>query len=176
MLDTVMSFFTGGGSTIIGGFLGGILRIIPEIFKWRDRKDERKHELAMQDKALEFQKLKGNQVVDEIEAKGQAEYDLAGIEALTEAIKGQDKPSGIKWIDGLSHLMRPAITVQWVIVLYPVVIACGLYTMMQDTEGGMTILEFAKGLQSVFGPDEKAIVSGIINFWFLDRVLRGVKK
>ena len=42
--------------TLLGGLLGGAFRLAPEILKWLDRKEERGHELAMQDKALEFEK------------------------------------------------------------------------------------------------------------------------
>ncbi len=38
--------------TLLGGLLGGAFRLAPEILKWLDRKGERGHELAMQDKAL----------------------------------------------------------------------------------------------------------------------------
>ena len=47
--------------TLLGGLLGGVFRLAPEILKWMDRNGERGHELAMQDKALEFEKLRGAQ-------------------------------------------------------------------------------------------------------------------
>ena len=47
--------------TLLGGLLGGAFRLAPEILKWLDRKGERGHELAMQDKALEFEKIRGAQ-------------------------------------------------------------------------------------------------------------------
>jgi len=43
--------------TLLGGLLGGAFRLAPEVLKWLDRKGERGHELAMQDKVLEFEKL-----------------------------------------------------------------------------------------------------------------------
>ena len=43
--------------TLLGGLLGGTFRLAPEILKWIDRKGERGHELAMQDKALEFESV-----------------------------------------------------------------------------------------------------------------------
>ncbi|GGH55394.1 hypothetical protein GCM10010975_12910 [Comamonas phosphati] len=43
--------------TLLGGLLGGAFRLAPELLKWLDRQGERGHELAMQDKALEFEKL-----------------------------------------------------------------------------------------------------------------------
>ncbi len=172
MLDSVLGAVTGGTSTLIGGAVGGILRLIPEVFKWLDRKDERKHELAMQDKALDFEKLRGSQKIDEIKANAEKEYDTGAINALIEAIKGQDTPSGVRWIDGLSKLMRPIITIQWVVILYPAVIVAGFITLLFATTDQITFKKVAETLPMIFGESEKAICAGIINFWFLDRVLK----
>ena len=59
--------------TLLGGLLGGVFRIVPEVLKWMDSKNERKHELDMQDKQLEFQKLAGTQKMDEIVGQGQVD-------------------------------------------------------------------------------------------------------
>ena len=40
--------------TLLGGLMGGAFRLAPEVIKWSERKDERSHELALQDKALEL--------------------------------------------------------------------------------------------------------------------------
>jgi len=58
--------------TLLGSLLGGVFRLAPEILKWLDRNGERSHELAMQDKALEFEKLRGAQRMDEIGAGADA--------------------------------------------------------------------------------------------------------
>jgi len=147
--------------TIFGGLVGGAFRLAPEVLKWLDRKGERKHELAMQDKQLEFQRLTGAQKIEE----AQIQYDTTALDTLKEAIKGQETPSGIKWVDALSKLMRPLITFQWVIVLYPLVILSGF---LLAVEAGVPPLE---ALQGVFGEPEKALVGAITNFWFLDRIL-----
>lgn len=155
--------------TLLGGLLGGVFRVIPEIMKFLDAKNERKHELALQDKALEFQKLKGNQRLEEIGAQGQQDWNTGTLDALKTAIQGQDTPSGVKWIDGFSKLMRPLITLQWVVFLYPAVIVAGFIVLVQS---GTPILQ---ALPAVFGPEEKAIVACILNFWFLGRVFDRIK-
>ena len=43
--------------TLLGGLLGAAFRLAPEVLQWLDRNGERGHELAMQDKVLEFEKL-----------------------------------------------------------------------------------------------------------------------
>jgi hypothetical protein len=156
--------------TILSGLFGGLLRLAPELFKFLDAKNERKHELDMQDKALEFQRLKGDQRVDEIGAQGAADWNKGAIDALKTAIEGQDKPSGIPWIDGLSKLMRPLITLQWVVLLYPGVI---ITTFVLLIHNNVPIID---ALNKVFGPEEKALVSFIVDFWFVGRVLEGGRK
>lgn len=59
--------------TLLGGLLGGAFRLAPELLKWLDRQGERGHELAMQDKALEFEKLRGAQRMAEIGAGADAD-------------------------------------------------------------------------------------------------------
>ena len=65
--------------TLLGGLLGGAFRLAPEILKWFDRKGERGHELAMQDKALEFEKLRGASRMGEIGASADAAWNTASL-------------------------------------------------------------------------------------------------
>ena len=80
--------------TLLGGLLGGAFRLAPEILKWLDRKGERGHELAMQDKALEFEKLRGAQRMAEIGASADAAWNTGAIEALREAVAAQGQQFG----------------------------------------------------------------------------------
>ena len=70
--------------TLLGGLLGGAFRLAPEILKWMDRKGERGHELAMQDKALEFEKIRGAQRMAEIGASAEAAWNVGAVDALRE--------------------------------------------------------------------------------------------
>ena len=85
--------------TLLGGMLGGAFRLAPEILKWLDRKGERGHELAMQDKALEFEKLRGAQRMAEIGASADLAWNTGAIEALKESVAAQGRSSGVKWAD-----------------------------------------------------------------------------
>ena len=156
--------------TVLSGIFGGILRLAPELFKFLDAKNDRKHELDMQDKALEFQKLKGDQRVEEIGAQGAADWNTGAIDALKTAIEEQGKPSGILWIDGFSKLMRPLITFQWVVLLYPGVIVTTFILLLLN---GVPVID---AMGKVFGPEEKALVSFIVDFWFVGRVLEGGRR
>jgi hypothetical protein len=107
--------------------------------------------------------------IDEIGAADQANFNDKSLEALMTAIQGQETPSGVKWIDGFSKLMRPLITFQWVIILYPMVIIAGFFLAVNSGVGALN------ALQGVFGQEEKGLVGAIVNFWFLDRVFARVK-
>ena len=103
--------------TLLGGLLGGAFRLAPEFLKWLDRRGERGHELAMQDKALEFEKIRGAQRMSEIGAGADAAWNTGAIEAFKEAVAGQGRPSGVRWADALSSSVRPVIT-YWFMALY----------------------------------------------------------
>lgn len=156
--------------SVLSGIFGGVLRLAPELFKFMDAKNERKHELDMQDKAIEFQKLKGDQRADEITTQGNADWDKGALDALKEAIKDQAVPSGIQWVDAFSKIIRPLITLQWVVILYPVVI---ITTFIVAIQTGVPVLD---AMNKAFGPEEKALVSFIVDFWFVGRVLERGRK
>lgn len=150
--------------TLMGTLLGGMFRMAPELLKWFDRKDERKHELAMFDRQLEADKLKAQAA----QAQAESQITLADIEALTTATKAQGQITGVSWVDGLNALMRPTITFWWVIVLYTgALVAQYLFLVDSGTKQIDAILH-------LWGTEEKAIVASIIAFWFVDRSLRHI--
>jgi hypothetical protein len=103
--------------TLLGGLLGGAFRLAPELLKWLDRKGERGHELSMQDKALEFEKLRGAQKMAEIGANSDASWNTGALEALKDAVRSQGEKTGVAWADALSSSVRPVIT-YWFMALY----------------------------------------------------------
>lgn len=152
--------------TLLGTLLGGVFRMAPEVLKWLDRKDERAHELSMFDKQLEADKLKGDQVLAQINAQADASIGSAEIQAIIEATKAQSMQTGVKWVDAINSLMRPTITFWWVIVLYTSALVAQYVAVI---DSGATYLQ---AVLSLWGADEKAIVASIISFWFVDRSLR----
>jgi len=157
--------------TIISGIFGGVLRLVPELFKYLNAKEDRKHESAMQEIAYKFQELKGNQALDEIKEKGNVDWDTTALETLKASIEAQAKPSGVKWIDGFSALMRPLITFQWVVCLYPAVIGASFYLLIKASDGSPVAI--ADAIVKSFGEHERALVAFIVDFWFVGRVLEG---
>lgn len=152
--------------TLIGSLLGGAFRMIPEVLKWLDRKDERKHELAMFDNQLKADTLKieAGQKLAELEAN--KSLGLAEIQGLIAGVQAQAVKTGVRWVDGVSALMRPMITFWWVIVLYSTALTAQFLVLLQAGTPGV------EAIIRLWGTDEKAIVASIIGFWFVDRSLR----
>lgn len=152
--------------TLLGTLFGGLFRMAPELVKLWDRKDERKHELAMFDKQLEADKLKGSQAVEQVNAQAAGVIGAAEVQAIIEATKAQAVQTGIKLVDGINALMRSVLTFYWCIVMYTAALVSQFYVLVsQGSTNTQAIL-------MLWGPQEKAIVASMIAFWFVDRSLR----
>jgi len=154
--------------TLLGGLLGGAFRLAPEILKWLDRQGERSHELAMQDKALEFEKLRGAQRMAEIGATADAAWNTDALDALKDAIAAQGQNSGVKWVDGLSSSVRPVIT-YWFMALYCAAKSAAFASAVTAGTGWDVAI-----LHSWTEADQ-ALWAGVLNFWFLGRVFDRVR-
>ena len=152
--------------TLLGTLFGGLFRMAPEILKWMDRKDERKHELSMFDKQLEADRLRDDQALAQIQVQADASIGTAEIQAIIAATKAQATKTGIRWVDALNSLMRPLITFWWVVVLYTAALAAQFFFLI-DSGAQVT-----QAILALWGNDEKALVASIVSFWFVDRSLR----
>lgn len=154
--------------TILGGLLGGAFRLAPEILKWMDRNGERSHELSMQDKAIEFEKIRGAQRMSEIGASADAAWNAGAIDAFKEAIASQGRPTGVPWADALSSSVRPIIT-YWLMALYCAAKAVAFVAALNAGAGwGAAVL-------AAWSDADQALWSGVLNFWFLGRVFDRVR-
>lgn len=152
--------------TLFGTLLGGVFRMAPEVLKWLDQKDERKHELAMMDRNNESERIKLAASQKLAETQAEERITLADLQAMIEATKAQAVQTGVKWVDALSSLMRPTITFWWVIVLYTGALVAQFLVLVQQGDSGV------QAILHLWGPDERAIVASIVAFWFVDRSLR----
>ena len=154
--------------TLLGGLLGGAFRLAPEVLKWFDRKGERGHELAMQDKALEFEKLRGAQRMSELGAAANGAWNTGAIETLRDAVRAQGEKTGLGWADALSSSVRPVIT-YWLLALYcaakTAAFAAALYA---GSDWGTAVMH-------AWTEADQALWAGVLNFWFLGRVFDKVR-
>jgi len=152
--------------TLLGSLFGGVFRMAPEILKWLDRKDERKHEITMFDLQLKADAQRGQLALDQAQIQTEGATSAAELQALIEATKAQAEHTGVAWVDALNSLMRPLITFWWGIVLYTAVLIAEYVTLRA---GGVS---YTQAILQLWGPDEKTIVASIFAFWFVDRSLR----
>jgi hypothetical protein len=155
----------GGG--VLGSLLGGAFRLAPEVIKYFDRKDERKHELAMFERQVDLEKVKGQIKLDEIGAQRELAVDTGVLDAFKSAIDQQTemvKAAG-GFVASLSASVRPVVT-YWVLLLWSFIhvwLAWNAWVL------GMPPIEVFK---TMITADFAALVSGTINYWFLDRTLK----
>lgn len=154
--------------TLLGGLLGGAFRLAPEILKWLDRKGERGHELAMQDKALEFEKLRGAQRMQEIGASADTAWNVGALDALRESVAAQGKVSGVRWADALSISVRPVIT-YWFMALYCAAKTAAFTAAITAGAG------WGDAVLHAWTEADQALWAGVLNFWFLGRVFDRVR-
>jgi hypothetical protein len=147
--------------TLLGSLLGGVFRIVPEVMKLWDAKNEREHELAMLDKEMEFAQIKG-----EISMREQ-ETVLMGkeLDAMTEALKeqGETARASGQFISAISAAVRPLVT-YWFVTLYSIV---KLASILMAVDAGANWKEV---LVSSWSEDDMALLMMVLTFWFVGRV------
>jgi len=154
----------GGG--VLGSLIGGIFRLAPEVLKWLDKKNERQHELAMFEKQCDLEKVRGEIKLQEICAQRDLAVDSGVIDAFKSAIEQQTemvKAAG-GWIASLSASVRPMVT-YWVLAIWSFIHVWFAYNAW--LRGMPPELVF----KTMMTADFAALVSGTINYWFLDRTL-----
>ena len=154
----------GGG--ILGSLLGGVFRLVPEVIKYFDKKNERQHELAMFDKQCDLEKVRGQIRLEEIGAQRDMAVDVGVMDAFKAAIDQQTemvKAAG-GWVASLSASVRPMMT-YYLLLLYGVAKTAAIVLAYL---AGQPMLEVLKEAWSV---DDMALLSGVVNYWILDRTL-----
>ena len=160
MLDII-----GGG--LFGTIFGGLFRLAPEILKYFDKKSEREHELAMFSRQCELEQIRGQQKLAEIGAQRDAAIDVGVMDAFNAAINQQAemvKAAG-GWVASLSASVRPVVT-YWIMALWSFI---HIWFAWQAHRAGASPEVVFKTMMTV---DFCALVSGTINYWFLDRTLK----
>ena len=154
----------GGG--ILGSLLGGVFRLAPEVLKWMDKKNERTHELAMFQQQCQLETLRGQQKLAEIGAQREATVDAGVMDAFNSAIEQQTemvKAAG-GWVASLSASVRPLVS-YWVLFVWSFI---HVWFAWNAWLAGAPAVEVFKTMMT---PDFSALLSGTINYWFLDRTL-----
>ena len=148
---------------ILGSIVGGGLRMVPEILSFLDKKNERKHELSLGDQQYRVAELqfRAQREIKDLDVE-QSQF-VSAMESLKTGIEAQGKATGIKWVDALSSIVRPAITA-WIFVLYSIVKIAQVKVALAANQDSM------QAIISVWTSDDVAMLSAVIMFWFVGRV------
>jgi hypothetical protein len=151
---------------ILGSIFGGLFRMAPEVLKFFDKKNERQHELLMFTRQCELETLRGQQKLAEIGAQREAAIDVGVMDAFNNAIVQQAemvKAAG-GWVASLSASVRPVMT-YYLLVMYG---AAKTAAMVLAYYHGQALTEV---LSKSWGTDDMALLTGVINYWMIDRSL-----
>lgn len=147
--------------TLLGGLIGGALRIAPEFLKWLDRAGERKHELALLNAEMQFARIRGQIMQGQTEAV----MTVSEMDAIATAAEEQGRTARAagKVVAAISALVRPLVTYGFVAVYFLVKLATYLLALEQ---GG----EWKEMLVAIWTKDDMAMLMLILTFWFVGRV------
>ena len=151
---------------LLGSIFGGVFRLAPEVLKWLDKKNEREHELNMFKFQCDLEAQRGAQKLAEIGAQREAAVDVGVMDAFNNAITQQAemvKAAG-GWVASLSASVRPVVT-YWVLFIWSFI---HVWFAWNAWLAGAPATEVFKTMMT---PDFSALLSGTINYWFLDRTL-----
>jgi hypothetical protein len=160
----MLDILSGG---LLGSIFGGVFRMAPEVLKFFDKKNERQHELAMFKNQCDLEAQRGQMKLAEIGAQREASMDVGVMDAFNNAITQQAdmvKDAG-GWVASLSASVRPVVT-YWVLFVWSFV---HVWFAWNAWLGGAPAVEVFKTMMT---PDFSALLSGTINYWFLDRTLK----
>jgi len=161
MITTILS--------LLGGGLGALMRLAPEVFKLFTLKKDQDHEFRMTKLQLEIDQARATQEIDKIHANEMLEAVRGEMTAYTEALKGQSQMSGVKWIDGLNQSVRPILTYWWQL-LFTVYKICAVIDVWDQ------IHTFGEFVKIVWTEQDAGILSMILGFWFVDRASKYIFK
>lgn len=152
---------------LLGSIFGGLFRLAPEVLKFFDKKNEREHELAMFRNQCELEQMRGQMKLAEIGAVREAAIDVGVMDAFNNAIQQQAemvKAAG-GWVASLSASVRPVVT-YWVLFVWSFIHVWFAYNAWLNGAPP------AEVFRTMMTPDFSALLSGTINYWFLDRTLK----
>jgi hypothetical protein len=151
---------------LLGSIFGGVFRLAPEVLKWMDKKNEREHELNMFKFQCDLEAQRGAQKLAEIGAQREAAIDVGVMDAFNNAISQQAemvKAAG-GWVASLSASVRPVMT-YYLLAMYG---AAKTAAMILAYYHGQALTEV---LAKSWNVDDMALLTGVINYWMIDRTL-----
>jgi hypothetical protein len=149
---------------LISALGGGLLRAIPEVLSFFDKKNERSHELSMMDKQMALKKLESDAALALATEQHDSNVDSGLVNAFLEAQKGQTEVmGGTGFIAKLNASVRPVIA-YWIFGLYTMVKTCSMFVAIKANPQA-----WDKILVSCWTSEDMAMLSLVLGFFFVSR-------
>jgi hypothetical protein len=142
---------------------GGLLRLLPELFGFLNKSADNAHELAMLDRQFQLEQSRAAGERALLEYRGGVEETLSLLDAQKGALAGQMQALGIWWVDALNFLVRPLAT-YYVLLMYGLAKLAMFMVAQRSGVGGWD------AILRIYDAEDRAILSGILAFWFVGRV------
>lgn len=155
----------GGG--LLGSIFGGLFRLAPEVLKYLDKGNERKHELAMFTLQTDLEKMRGEFKMEE----KYVDHSITQLNAIQEAFKEQSETAQAagKFVAAVSALVRPGITY----ALFGLYAATKVVAVMYGIQNGASWMGLIK---ESWTPDDFGMLNMILTFWFVGRAIEKYQK
>lgn len=141
---------------------GGLLRMLPELIGFFNKKTDNAHELAMLDRQFHLESTRAAARSHEIQIQGDIDQTIALLDAQKTALQSQMQKVGIRWVDAINFAVRP-LTTYYFLLFYGAVKVATLAVALRMADPWVAIIQ-------CWTPDDAAILSGILAFWFVGRV------
>lgn len=152
--------------TLLSAVFGGLLRLAPEVLKFLGQNQANAHELAMQDKQLEFLRVQGQQKTGEITLQGNIDMAKGQVDAIValNQTQAQMATSGGWMIAAVNALVRPLVT-YYLFALY------GTHKLATMLYAYHTTGNALSALMGTWTADDAGMLSMIASFWFVGRTI-----
>ena len=150
--------------TLLSMLGGGLMRLLPEVFSFMNKKADNKHELDMMDKQFQLEQSRSANRIQEIQVQGDINETLALLDAQKEALKSQMQVTNVWWVDAMNFLVRPLTTYYFLLMYGAAKMAMFVTAIYGDVTGWEAILR-------IYDAEDRAILSAILSFWFVGRVI-----
>jgi hypothetical protein len=149
--------------TLISMLGGGLMRLLPELFSFLNKKTDNAHELAMLDRQFALEQSRAASHLQEVQVQGDINEAIAALAAQQAALTGQMQKVGIGWVDALNFLVRP-LTTFYFLGCYGIYKTAMLVAAFQQASMWSAIMQS-------YDADDRAILFAIIAFWFVGRAV-----
>lgn len=166
---------------LLGVIFGGALRLFPTVLDFLSKRKEADLEIERMKLEAQLEDARSVNRLKEIQAASAANIQLqqvqnegaisvAEMNAIQEALRGQSRRTGDKWLDRVNVSVRPILTYWWCIVLHT---AHKIVLAVVAIQAKTPLAQWAPLIYTDF---DRAVVGSIIGFWFVDRSLRQLGK